>query len=96
MVIIFSITFTHLSQIFIALNFMEEHLISSITGGKLCKVKPVEKDLYRITLDHSFIGYIRKSNGGWMMEENSKEELTAENVQLIGDQIDLLPWQLTQ
>jgi len=30
------------------------------------------------------------------LEEYSKAELTAENVQLIGDQIDQLRWQLTQ
>lgn len=82
--------------IFIALDFMEEHLISGVSGAQLCKIKPIEKNLYRVTLDNAFIGYIRKSGGGWLLEENAKEALTAENVQLIGDQIDLLPWQLKQ
>lgn len=75
---------------------MEEHLISGVTGAQLCKIKQIEKTLYRITPDNAFIGYVRKSGGGWQLEEYAKEALTAENVQLIGDQIDLLPWQLKQ
>jgi hypothetical protein len=74
---------------------MDEHIIP-FSGDKLIKVKQVQKDYYSISLDHSFIGYIRKVSGGWQLEENSKAELTAENVQLIGDQIDGLRWQLTQ
>ncbi len=74
---------------------MDEHIIP-FSGNKLMKVKQVQKDYYRISLDHKFIGYIRKQGGGWMLEEYSKEELTAENVQLIGDKIDGLRWQLTQ
>jgi len=74
---------------------MDEHIIP-FSGNKLVKVKQMQKDYYRITLDHKFIGYIRKQSGGWMLEEYSREELTAENVQLIGDQIDRLRWQLTQ
>jgi hypothetical protein len=74
---------------------MDEHIIP-FSGNKLMKVKQIQKDYYRISLDHSFIGYIRKESGGWQLEENSKAELTAENVQLIGDQIDQLRWQLTQ
>ena len=74
---------------------MDEHIIP-FGGDKLVKVKQIERGLFRVSLDHSFIGYIRKENGGWMMEEYSKELLTAENVQLIGDQIDNLRWQLTQ
>ena len=62
----------------------------------MVKVKPIEKNLYRVSLDNRPIGNIRKKEGGWMMEEYAKEELTAENVQLIGDKIDQLPWQFTQ
>lgn len=75
---------------------MEEHLINSDFGGKLCKVKPIQKNLYRVTFDNRFIGHIKKEAGGWQMEEYAKEELSAENVQLIGDKIDKLPWQFTQ
>ena len=74
---------------------MDEHIIP-FSGNKLMKVKQLQKDYFRISLDHKFIGYIRKQGGGWMLEEYSREELTAENVQLIGDQIDRLRWQLTQ
>jgi len=74
---------------------MDEHIIP-FSGDKLMKVKQIQKDYFRISLDHSFIGYIRKTGGGWQLEEYSKAELTAENVQLIGDQIDQLRWQLTQ
>lgn len=74
---------------------MEEHLVHSL-GTKLVKVKPIEKNLYRVSIDNKPIGNIRKQDGGWMMEEYAKEELTAEGVQLIGDKIDKLPWQFTQ
>jgi len=74
---------------------MDQHMIP-FSGDKLVKVKQIQKGLFEVSLDHSFIGYIRKEGGGWMMEEYSKEQLTAENVQLIGSQIDNLRWQLTQ
>lgn len=74
---------------------MTEHIIP-FSSDKLVKVKQLQKNYYQVSLDHSFIGYIRKVNGGWQLEEYSKAELTAENVQLIGDQIDQLRWQLTQ
>ncbi|MEO6849855.1 MAG: hypothetical protein ABI203_00280 [Mucilaginibacter sp.] len=74
---------------------MDEHIIP-FSGDKLVKVKQIQKDYYRVSLDHTFIGHICKVNGGWQLEEYSKAELTAENVQLIGDQIDGLRWQLTQ
>jgi hypothetical protein len=74
---------------------MDEHIIP-FSSDKLMKVKQIQKDYYRVSLDHSFIGYIRKVDRGWQLEEYSKAELTAENVQLIGDQIDQLRWQLTQ
>jgi hypothetical protein len=74
---------------------MDEHIIS-FSSHMLCKVKQIERGLYKVSLDHKFVGYIRKEGGGWMLEEYSKELLTAENVQLIGSQIDGLRWQLTQ
>lgn len=74
---------------------MDNHLIHSI-GQQLVKVSALEKNLYGVSIDNRPIGNIRKRDGGWMMEEYAKEELTAENVQLIGDKIDRLPWQLTQ
>lgn len=74
---------------------MEEHQIA-FSGNKICKVKQLQKDRYRVSLDHVVIGSIRKESGGWMLEEYSREELTAENVQLIGDKIDRLPWQFRQ
>ena len=74
---------------------MEEHLVYSL-GDRLVKVKPIEKNLYRVTVDNKPIGFIRKKDGGWMMEKYAKEELTAESVQLIGDKIDHLPWQFKQ
>jgi hypothetical protein len=74
---------------------MEEHLVYSL-GTQLVKVKPIDKNLYRVTVDNRPIGNIRKKDGGWMMEEYAKEELTAETVQLIGDKIDRLPWQFKQ
>lgn len=74
---------------------MEDHLIHSF-GSQLVKVKAIDTNLYRISIDNKPIGNIRKRDGGWMLEEYAKEELTAESVQLIGDKIDRLPWQLTQ
>lgn len=74
---------------------MEDHLIHSF-GTQLVKVKAIDTNLYRVSIDNKPIGNIRKRDGGWMMEEYAKEELTAESVQLIGDKIDRLPWQLTQ
>lgn len=74
---------------------MTEHMIP-FSSDKLVKVKQLQKNYYQVSLDHSIIGYIRKVGGGWQLEEYSKAELTAENVQLIGDQIDQLRWQLTQ
>lgn len=74
---------------------MEEHLVYSL-GTQLVKVKPIDKNLYQVTVDNRPIGNISKKDGGWMMEEYAKEELTAETVQLIGDKIDRLPWQFTQ
>ena len=74
---------------------MEDHLIHSF-GTQLVKVKAIDTNLYRVSIDNKPIGNIRKRDGGWMMEEYAKEELTAESLQLIGDKIDRLPWQLTQ
>jgi hypothetical protein len=50
---------------------MEEHLVYSL-GEQLVKVKPIEKNLYRVTVDNRPIGNIRKKDGGWMMEEYAK------------------------
>ncbi len=74
---------------------MEDHLIHSF-GTQLVKVKAIDTNLYRVSIDNKPIGNIRKRDDGWMMEEYAKEELTAESLQLIGDKIDRLPWQLTQ
>lgn len=74
---------------------METHLIP-FSGEKLIKVKQIQRNLFQITMNNDFMGYIRKENNGWMLEDYSKAELTAENVQLIGDQIDQLDWRLTQ
>ena len=74
---------------------MEDHLIHSF-GSQLVKVKAIDTNLYRVSIDNKPIGNIRKRDGGSMLEEYAKEELTAESVQLIGDKIDRLPWQLTQ
>lgn len=74
---------------------MDDHLIHSF-GSQLVKVKAIKKDTYRVSIDNRPIGYITKKDGGWMLEEYATEELTAESVQLIGEKIDRLPWQLTQ
>jgi hypothetical protein len=75
---------------------MDEHIINSSISNKLCRVKHIGNGIYRITLDGIFAGFMRKDGSGWMLEEYSREELTAENVQLIGDKIDGLPWQFMQ
>lgn len=74
---------------------MDDHLIHSI-GAQLVKVKAIKRNTYRVSIDNKPIGNITKKDGGWMLEEYATEELTAESVQLIGDKIDRLPWQLTQ
>ncbi|MCO4294292.1 hypothetical protein NF867_15630 [Solitalea sp. MAHUQ-68] len=68
---------------------MDEYQIPFV-GNKIYKARSTQKNLYRITRDNQYIGFIRWENGGWMLEENAKEELTAENVQLIGEKIDRL------
>jgi len=67
---------------------MEAFQISGIFKNAICRAQPVGPDLYRITKDTVFIGTILKQNGGWNLEEVSGEDLTAENVQLIGAYID--------
>lgn len=67
---------------------MEAIQISGIFKDAICRAKPLEDNLYSITKDTVFIGTILKSNGGWSLEEVAGEDLTGENVQLIGAYID--------
>lgn len=67
---------------------MEEIQISGIFKNAICRAQPIEPCLYRITMDTVFIGTILKENGGWCLQEISGEDLTAENVQLIGAYLD--------
>lgn len=67
---------------------MEAIQISGIFKNAICRAQPLGSDLYRITMDTVFIGTILRENGGWCLEEVAGEELTAENVQLIGAYLD--------
>jgi hypothetical protein len=67
---------------------MEAIQISGIFKNAICRAQPIETDLYRITMDTVFIGKIVRENGGWQLQEVAGEELTAENVQLIGAYLD--------
>lgn len=67
---------------------MEAIQISGIFKSAICRAIPIEDNLYRITKDTVFIGKILKENGGWSLEEVAGEDLTAENVQLIGAYLD--------
>ncbi|MVN23158.1 hypothetical protein [Mucilaginibacter arboris] len=67
---------------------MEAIQISGIFKNAICRAKPLSENLYSITKDTVFIGKILKENGGWNLEEVAGEDLTAENVQLIGAYID--------
>lgn len=67
---------------------MEAFQISGIFKDAICRAQPIETNLYRITKDTVFIGTILKENGGWNLEEVAGEDLTGENVQLIGAFID--------
>jgi hypothetical protein len=67
---------------------MEAIQISGIFKNAICRAQPIEPDLYRITMDTVFIGKILRENGGWQLQEVAGEELTAENVQLIGAFLD--------
>jgi len=67
---------------------MEAIQISGIFKNAICRAKPAGPDLYSITMDTVFIGTILKENGGWCLYEVAGEDLTAENVQLIGAYLD--------
>lgn len=67
---------------------MEAIQISGIFKNAICRAIPIEENLYRITKDTVFIGKILKENGGWCLEEVEGEDLSAENVQLIGAFLD--------
>lgn len=67
---------------------MEAIQIRGIFKDAICRAIPIEDNLYRITKDTVFIGKILKQNGGWNLEEVAGEDLTAENVQLIGSYLD--------
>jgi hypothetical protein len=70
------------------LQLMEAIQISGIFKNAICRAQPIEPDLYRITMDTVFIGKILRESGGWQLQEVAGEELTAENVQLIGSFLD--------
>ncbi len=67
---------------------MEAIQIRGIFKDAICRAIPVEDNFYRITKDTVFIGTILKEGGGWSLEEVAGEDLTAENVQLIGAYLD--------
>ncbi|RYE24955.1 MAG: hypothetical protein EOP42_21870 [Sphingobacteriaceae bacterium] len=67
---------------------MEAVQISGIFKNAICRAQAIEPNLYRITMDTVFIGTILRESGGWCLQEISGEELTAENVQLIGAYLD--------
>ena len=67
---------------------MEDIQIPGIFKDAICRAKPLPDNLYSITRDTVFIGTILKDGGGWCLNEVSGDELTAENVQLIGAQLD--------
>ncbi|MEX8548703.1 MAG: hypothetical protein V5804_13995 [Mucilaginibacter sp.] len=67
---------------------MEAIQVRGIFKDAICRAIPIENNLYRITRDTVFIGTIMKENGGWNLEEVAGEDLTAENVQLIGAYLD--------
>jgi len=67
---------------------MEEIQLAGIFGNKICRVRWVRANVYRVTADNVLTGHIKRENGGWMLEDVSGELLTAENVQLIGEKLD--------
>lgn len=67
---------------------MEEIQLSGIFGNRICRVKWVKPNTYRVSADNVLTGHIKNENGGWMLEDVSGELLTAENVQLIGEKLD--------
>lgn len=67
---------------------MEAIQIPGIFKNAICRAIPIQQGLFNITMDTVFIGKILKENGGWHLQEVAGEDLTAENVQLIGAQLD--------
>ncbi len=67
---------------------MEAIQIAGIFKNAICRAQEINPNLYRITMDTVFIGTILREKGGWCLEEVSGENLTAENVQLIGAYLD--------
>jgi hypothetical protein len=67
---------------------MEDIQLPGIFGNKICRVRWVRPNVYRVTADNILTGHIKRENGGWMLEDISGELLTAENVQLIGEKLD--------
>ena len=67
---------------------METFQIPGIFNNKICRAKHDRNNIYMITMDAVKVGSIIKENGGWRLHEQTKEVLSAENVQLIGQSID--------
>jgi nitrogen regulatory protein PII-like uncharacterized protein len=67
---------------------MEIFQVPGIFKHNICRAKEEKNGIYTITLNAVKIGSIIKENGGWRLLEQLKEELSAENVQLIGQSID--------
>lgn len=67
---------------------METFQIPGIFNNKICRAKEDKNNIYIITVDAVKVGTIIKENGGWRLNEQFKDILTAENVQLIGMFID--------
>lgn len=67
---------------------METFQIPGIFGNNICRAREIETNFYQIFKDNNLIGSIIKEDGGWRIEEYKSENLSAENVQLIGQQID--------
>ncbi|MRX46564.1 MULTISPECIES: hypothetical protein [Pedobacter] len=67
---------------------MEFFQVPGIFKDSICRAKEEKNGVYTISLNAVKIGSIVKENGGWRLLEQLKEELSAENVQLIGQRID--------
>lgn len=67
---------------------MEAFQIPGILGNSICRAKSQKSNEYIITKDSVNIGSIVKEDGGWRIKEQIKEDLSAENVQLIGAYIN--------
>lgn len=73
---------------------MEAFQIPGILGNSICRAKSQKSNEYIITKDSVNIGSIVKEDGGWRIKEQIKEDLSAENVQLIGAYINKRQFQL--